>query len=210
MSIVRILSETEDTVTISRDDWQRLQEQLDDAQDRAAVAERREHERRIGMEAARRDYLTGDEAMRLLNGETPVKVWREKRGMSQRALAQSIGIAGSYLAEIETGRKPGSDDAYRKLAAALRVPAEQLDSRPYRMRDPQHGPVVMRLSPISAGVSLGNRGAWADTQRFPTLGDALQFAHHHWSSLRSRAPWIADDKNWPIYDAEELVREIEG
>ena len=37
MSSIRILGETEDTVTISRDDWQRLQQQLDDAQDRAAI-----------------------------------------------------------------------------------------------------------------------------------------------------------------------------
>ena len=53
MSFVKILGETEDTVTISRDDWKRLQEQLEDAQDRAAVTERRAHERRIGSPGGR-------------------------------------------------------------------------------------------------------------------------------------------------------------
>ena len=100
MSSIRILGETEDTVTISRDDWQRLQQQLDDAQDRAAVAERRAHERRIGKESARRDYLTADEAIRLLGGASPVKVWREKRGVTQRALATEAGIAMFDAQEI--------------------------------------------------------------------------------------------------------------
>jgi transcriptional regulator with XRE-family HTH domain len=210
VSIVKILGETADTVTISRDDWRRLQEQLDDAQDRAAVAERRAHEHRVGKDAARRDYLTGDEAIRLLSGESPVKVWREKRGLSQRALAKTTGIAGSYLAEIEVGRKPGSDDAYRKLAAALRVPAEQLDARLYRSRDPEHRNVVVRLSPVSAGVSPGDRAAWSDSQFFPTMRDALDFVRENWSTLRARSPWVADDTNWPIYNSDELAHEIEG
>lgn len=210
MSTVRILGETEDTVTISRADWLRLQEQLDDAQDRAAVAERRAHERRVGKEAARRDYLTADEAVRLLNGESPVKVWREKRGMSQRVLAGQADIAPSYLAEIETSRKRGSGDAYRKLGAVLRVPPDELDARRYRMRDPQRGPVALRGIPVSAGVSAGNRAAWSLPMDFLTLQDALDFCRDKWPSLRDCSPWIADAERLPIYDAEELIREIEG
>ena len=210
MSSVRILGETEDTVTISRNDWQRLQQQLDDAQDRAAVAERRAHERRIGREAARLDYLTADEAIRLLGGDSPVKVWREKRGMSQRALATEAGIGNGYLAEIETNRKPGSDDALRKLAAVLQVPPEELDVRRYRTRDPEYGPVVLRGSAASAGVSIPNRGAWGLPMDFPKLQDALAFVREQWSALRARAPWITDVNYWPIYSAEDLIREMEG
>lgn len=210
MNSVRILCETKDTVTISRDDWQRLQEHLEDAEDRAAVGERRAHESRIGKEAARRDYLTATEAMRLLNGESPVKVWREKRGLSQRKLASAAAVACSYLAEIERHRKPGSDDAYRKLAAVLRVPPEDLDGRRYRTRDPGYGPVVLRSSPAPAGVSAGNRGAWIDRMPFPTLGEALDFVREQWSLLRADAPWIADADHRPIYDAADLIREIDG
>jgi mRNA interferase RelE/StbE len=210
MSFVKILGETEDTVTISRDDWKRLQEQLEDAQDRAAVTERRAHERRIGKEAARRDYLTADEAIRLLNGESPIKVWRQKRGLSQRALAAEADIGSSYLAEIEKNRKPGSDDAHRKLAAVLHVPPEELDARRYRTRDPHYGPVVLRSGSVSAGVSAGNRAAWVDRMDFPTLQDALDFVREQWSELRARAPWVADVNHWPIYSAEDLIREIEG
>lgn len=210
MSSVRILGETEDTVTISRNDWQRLQQQLDDAQDRAAVAERRAHERRIGKEAARRDYLTAQEAIRLLAGESPVKVWREKRGVSQRALAAEAGIGNGYLAEIETNRKPGSDDALCKLAAVLHVPPAELDVRRYRTRDPEYGPVVLRGSPASAGVSPPNRGAWGLPMPFDTLQDALDFVREQWSALRARAPRITDGNYWPIYNAEDLVQQMEG
>lgn len=210
MSSIRILDETEDTVTISRDDWQKLLEQLDDAQDRAAIAERRASERRIGKEAARRDYLTAAEALRLLQGESPVKVWREKRGLSQRALAAQAGIGNSYLAEIEKDRKPGSDDALRKLAAVLHVPPDEINARRYRTRDPEYGPVMLRGSPVSGGMSAGNRGAWGLPMDFPTLQDALDFVRDKWTSLRARAPWITDADQWPIYNTEELLREIDG
>ena len=209
MSPVKILRETEDTVTISRDDWQRLQEQLEEAQDRAAIAARRGRERRIGKQAARRDYLDAAEAIRLLNGASPVKVWREKRGLSQRALASRAGISPAYLAEIETGRKPGSGDALRKLAATLQVAAEDLDARRYATRNPSYGPVSLRFG-AAIGVSPGDRQTSADRRDFPAIKDALDFIRENWSSLRAVGAWIADAEGWPIYDIEELMSEIEG
>jgi len=77
-----------------------------------------------GIQAARRNYLTAREAHRLLNGESCVKVWREKRGRSQRELA--AGVSGGYLADIETGRKPGSVVALTRLSKALQVQIEDL------------------------------------------------------------------------------------
>ncbi len=128
MNAVKILRETQDTVTVSRGDWTQLLRELEDAQDRAAVVERRRHEAATGKEAARRNYLSGREARRLLDGESPVKVWREKRGRSQRELAAAAGVSAGYLAEIETGRKPGSAAALARLAKALQVQIEDLIS----------------------------------------------------------------------------------
>jgi transcriptional regulator with XRE-family HTH domain len=210
MISIRIVAESKDTITIGRDDWDTLQGELEELQDCAAVAERRAYERLIGKENARRDYLTGDEAMRLLNGESPLKVWREKRGLSQRALATAADIANGYLAEIESGRKPGSDDAFRKLAAVLRVPSDELRSKRYRMRDPNYGPVVLCGNTVPAGVLPGSRGAWGLPMDFDTVQDALDFVREKWISLRDRAPWITDADHWPIYDPEDLFREIEG
>ena len=74
--------------------------------------------------------MTGDELRRILDDESPVKVWREKRGLTQRALAEQAGVSPSYLAEIETGKKPGSAGASRKLSRVLAIPMENLVSRP--------------------------------------------------------------------------------
>lgn len=126
----RPLTETSTTVTLRKRDWRALIARLEDLEDLAAVSERVAHEEKVGKEAARRDYLTGDEMRRILEGASPVKVWREKRGLSQRDLAEQAGIGPSYLAEIETGRKPGSADALRKLARVLAIPMENLVSRP--------------------------------------------------------------------------------
>src|SRR5208337_4584629 len=126
MNGVKILSETQDTVTVSRGDWTQLLSELEDAQDRAAVVERRRQEAATGKQAARRNYLTAQEARCLLDGESPVKVWREKRARSQRELATAAGVSAGYLAEIETGRKPGSVAALAKLAKALHVQIEDL------------------------------------------------------------------------------------
>ena len=97
---------------------------------RATVADRFAHEEKAGKEVARRDYLTGDELGRILDDEIPVKVWREKRGLTQRELAEQAAVGPSYLAEIETGKKPGSAAALRKLSRVLAIPMENLASWP--------------------------------------------------------------------------------
>jgi DNA-binding XRE family transcriptional regulator len=90
------------------------------------VTARRREEATTGKQAARRNYLTAQEARRLLDGESPLKVWREKRARSQRELATAAGVSAGYLAEIETGRKPGSVAALARLAKALHVQIEDL------------------------------------------------------------------------------------
>ena len=210
MSGIKIVGETDDTVTVRREDWLELLAALDDAEDRAAVGERRVRERLLGKEAVRTDYLTADEAMRLLNGENPLKVWREKRGLSQRALAETAGIASSYLAEMETGRKPGSDDAYRRLGGCLRVPPEDLRGWRYRSRDPSFGPVLLHIPPLSSGVAPGHRGTPIEQKRIGTVEEALKYVSDEWAWLRNRAPWITDVDQRPIFDIEELFRELEA
>jgi DNA-binding XRE family transcriptional regulator len=126
---IKILRETPETITIARSDFEALTQAAEDAEDLAAVAAHDAEEARLGKEVARRDYLTGDEVVALLKGESPLKVWRKKRGITQRALAAAAGMQPGYLAEIETGRKPGSADALRRISAALNVPMEHLIRR---------------------------------------------------------------------------------
>ena len=126
MTEIKILAETADTVTLKRGDFQALVTAAADAADLGAVNAHRAYESRLGWQAARRNYFTRREAERLLDGESPVRVWREKRGLTQRGLAAAAEISPSYLAEIEIGRKPGSKNALLAVAAALEIPLEEL------------------------------------------------------------------------------------
>jgi len=63
---------------------------------------------------------------RLSDGESPVRVWREHRGLTGRALAREARISPAMLTEIEAGRKEGSIRTLVALARALRVDIEDL------------------------------------------------------------------------------------
>ena len=126
MNAIKPLARTRDTITLKRADFEALVRSAEDAADLVAVEAHRAHEDRVGWEAARRNYLTAAEARRLLDGESPVRVWREKRGIQQRALAEAAEVAVSYLSEIEGGKKPGSPGALRRIASVLDVPMETL------------------------------------------------------------------------------------
>lgn len=63
---------------------------------------------------------------RLAAGESPVRVWREYRRLTARALAAQAGISPSMLSEIETGEKDGSVRTLAALARLLRVDVDDL------------------------------------------------------------------------------------
>lgn len=63
---------------------------------------------------------------RLLAGESAVKVYREYRGITQKRLAEQIGINVVYLSQIETGKRTGSTTTLAKLADTLNVDLEDL------------------------------------------------------------------------------------
>jgi transcriptional regulator with XRE-family HTH domain len=57
-----------------------------------------------------------------------VKQLRERRGLTQEALAARAGISRAYLARIETGRHEPTLTTLERLAKALRVrPATLLE-----------------------------------------------------------------------------------
>jgi ribosome-binding protein aMBF1 (putative translation factor) len=126
----RPVAETSRTVTLRKRDWKALIAWLEDLEDLAAIEERLAYEEKVGEEVARRDCLNGDQMRRILDDESPVKVWREKRGLTPRELAERAAVSPSYLAEIETGKKPGSAAALRKLSRVLAIPMENLLSHP--------------------------------------------------------------------------------
>lgn len=63
-------------------------------------------------------------AHRIADGENPVRVWREHRGMKAIELARAACMSAPYLSEIETGKKDGT---FRTMAAIARVLSVSLD-----------------------------------------------------------------------------------
>lgn len=62
----------------------------------------------------------------LLDDKHPLLVWRQYRGLTQQALADSAGVGKSHISQIESGAKTGSVKCLRRLAEALRVDIEDL------------------------------------------------------------------------------------
>ena len=62
----------------------------------------------------------------LYMGCASVRVWREKRGMTQDDLARRVGLSKSFLSEIENGKKTGSVKTLRGIAEALGIDLTRL------------------------------------------------------------------------------------
>jgi ribosome-binding protein aMBF1 (putative translation factor) len=122
MKVVRPLAENGDTVLLRRTDYEALVRQAENAADAMQI---REAEARVA--AGEDEYVPVELTQRLMAGEVPVRVWRQHRGLSARALAVRAGISAAYLSQIETGKKPGSFEAMAKLARALGVDMEDLE-----------------------------------------------------------------------------------
>lgn len=62
----------------------------------------------------------------LLDGDNPVKVWREHRGLTQEVLAEKAAISKAYLCQIETGKRVGALKTLKAIAGALAVTVDEL------------------------------------------------------------------------------------
>lgn len=110
-----------DMVTIPRAEYDRLRAAAQDLADLQA------HDRATAAQAAGEDELIpAPFANRLLDGESPLRVYRDLRGLTQVELAEKAGVNRVTVAEIETGRKQGSVSTLRALARALTVSLDDL------------------------------------------------------------------------------------
>jgi DNA-binding XRE family transcriptional regulator len=114
------------TVTLSRDAWDALLEQVETAGDLAAVAANDRRRAAIGVDQFDRECVTADEAARVLNGESLITVYRTRQGITQLALARKAGVSQTYLNDLERGRKPGSASMLKKIADALGISMDVL------------------------------------------------------------------------------------
>ena len=120
-----------ETVTIPKTEYDRLcalEEELADVQAALAV------EARIA--SGEEKLIPAGVVDRLLDGEPPLRVWREFRNLTQAALARASGVNRVQIVEIEAGRSNGSIHTLRKLADALGVAVDDVipasdDETPY-------------------------------------------------------------------------------
>jgi len=62
----------------------------------------------------------------ILDGENPIKVWREYRKLTQQQLAETVGISKPYLSQIETGKRMGTAEILSAIAKALDVSLDEV------------------------------------------------------------------------------------
>ena len=82
---------------------------------------------------AKRRLTTGEDELipakfadRIFNGESPVRVWRNYRGLSVKELAKRAKISAAYLSQIEGGSREGSISTMKALAATLSLEIDDL------------------------------------------------------------------------------------
>lgn len=71
------------------------------------------------------EFVPGEVVDRLINGENPVRVWREYRGMGVGELADAAGVSVACLSDIENGKKP-SRQTLERIAGLLRLDVDDL------------------------------------------------------------------------------------
>lgn len=104
-------------VILSRADYEALIDRAD-----IAAADRV----RADIAAGRDEMIPEAFADRLIDGESPVRVYRELRGLTGRQVAEKAGISAAYFSEIEGGKKEGTASTLKKIAEALNVTVDDL------------------------------------------------------------------------------------
>jgi DNA-binding XRE family transcriptional regulator len=103
------------------DEYKALLETAEDADDVAALA-------RFAKRYARGEEETVPVAVvdRLLAGESPLRVWREHRGMSAAQVAEAVGVTPAHVSKLESGKGDPSVAVLVKLARVLHTTVEEL------------------------------------------------------------------------------------
>lgn len=95
----------------------------DSAEDNADIqAAIRAEERHLAGE----EYVPAALVERLVNGESPLKVWREYRGFTQQHLGEQLGLSKMTISDLESGKRDTSARNWRRLASILSVDLDDL------------------------------------------------------------------------------------
>ena len=101
-------------------DYERLIEIVEDKTDAHAAFEA-ERRRKEGEE-----YLPAEMVDRIMNGESPLRVWRRHRGLTLDTLAERAGVRHATLSQIENGKAQGKPALWKAVADALDVAVDDI------------------------------------------------------------------------------------
>ena len=72
------------------------------------------------------ELIPGEVVDALVDGENPIRVWREYRGMTQQQLAKVAEISVPYLSQLESGKRKGSTSVLGAIAKGLDLMLDDL------------------------------------------------------------------------------------
>ncbi len=101
--------------------YEKLIEAIEDAQD---AADAQATEERIARGEG--EYMPAFVVDAILDGENPVKVYREYRKKTQAALAAEAGLSVDMIKKIESGKSDGSLKSLKAIAKALKVDLDDI------------------------------------------------------------------------------------
>ncbi len=98
--------------------WERVRGAVEDAEDAADLElfDRTDDGTRIPLEVVKAE----------IDGNHPIRAWREYKGLTLQSLADSAKVSKAYLSQIECGKRVGTTATLKKLALALGVPLNVL------------------------------------------------------------------------------------
>ena len=108
-------------VVLPIEEWYALEarlEALEDIKEATAI--------RQAIDSGQEETVPAELVDRMLDGESPIKVWREYRGLNQATLAKHSGVSSAYISQIEAGKKSGAVDTLKRIAEALNVDLDDL------------------------------------------------------------------------------------
>lgn len=70
--------------------------------------------------------IPGEVVNALVDGENPIRVWREYRGLTQTHLAKIADISVPYLSQLESGKRRGSTGVLGAIAKGLALTLDDL------------------------------------------------------------------------------------
>lgn len=103
------------------EEYQRLLEEAEMLQDI-----RDYDEVKLALASRTEELIPSEVTYALLDGDNPIRVWREYRGLTQQQVATQAGISKPYLSQLESGQRKGTTEVLSAIAKALNISLDDL------------------------------------------------------------------------------------